>query len=69
MKEIGLCLAYASCLFTLYNSVIMPLVSRVNRLEKDLRNMQYDVKVTNAELDVIRKTIFIEGDTDDRREI
>lgn len=69
MREIGLCLVYASCLITLYNGVIMPLVSRVNRLEEDLRNMQYDVKVTNAELDVIRKTIFIEGDTDDRREI
>lgn len=69
MKEIGLCLVYVSCLFTVYNSVIMPLVKRVNRLEEDLRNMQYDVKVTNAELDVIRKTIFIEGDSDDRREI
>lgn len=69
MKEIVLCLVYTSFLFTIYNSVIMPLVSRVNKLEADLWNMQNEVKVMRSELDVIRKTIFIEGETDDRREI
>lgn len=59
MREVGLCVVYVTCLITLYNGTIIPLIRRVEKLESDLYTMKNVIKDMCSELDGIKDDIYI----------